>query len=263
MASKLLHKKLIFGRDVAVSFSNIEDCQRFKIAMTGHLNWGYRWIMERMSLSGPVGVLQHSKTGFSFDTYRPIAQVNPFYNILASPGCFFSSYYMRIKSEEIRNLADQNYFTDICCPLQLHVLSKDVLENFIKRAVRALKKNGNLILSFNLWTGCDSESKEILRKSKVLLQNNKNVNHPLGIYCDTILEISRELSLPNSANKDVLDEQGPAMEKTFLNDDRIITQHSRTVFKRNYPEKDQKYLQVADSVRSLTGCLWFKKCGAK
>jgi hypothetical protein len=263
MTSNRTHKRLAFGPNAAASFANLEDYRRYRIACPGHLQWGYCWIKERMSLSGPVGAFQHSNTGFSFDTYLPIPQVNLFHNVMAIPGNFFSPYYMRVKSQRIEDFTAHNYYSDICCPLQLHVLSEGDLEYFINKAVGALKKNGNLILSFNLWLCCDAESKSILRESKVLRQNNKQVNQTLGVHYHRILKLSKELSLLDSINKEVMDEPEEVMEKILLEDERIVSQHSRTVFRRNYPEADQQYLQVADSVKSMAGCLWFKKRRAK
>jgi len=263
MRSKPAYTRLSFGPHVAVSFANLEDYGRYRINQPGHLQWGYQWIKERMLLSGTVGVLQHSNTGFSFDTYLPIPQVNPFHNVMTIPGAFFSDYYIKTRSEAIEDLSDQNYYSDICCPLQLHVLSDEELDVFVKKAVSALKNGGNLLLSFNLWLGCDAGSKDILRYSRVLRQNNKQVCHPLGFHCDTIMKYSEEMFLPDPTNKEVTALPESAMEDIFFGDCRIVSQHSRTVFKRNFPDEDQRYLQVAHSARSLAGCLWFKKCETK
>ena len=69
-----------------------------------------------------------------------------------------------------------------------------------------------------MWLCCDAESKRILRESKPLMQNNKQVNHTLGIHYDTILKISKEISLPDSVNKEVMDEWEEVMEKILLED---------------------------------------------
>ncbi len=253
------YKRLSFGPHVGVSFANLEDYVRYRIDPPRHLEWGYQWIKERMSLSGPVGLLQHSTTNFSFDSYLPIKQIHPYHNVIAMHDCFFSSCYMKVRGEMFESLDVQDYYSDICCPLQFHVLSEDRLEQFVKKSARALKEGGNLLLSFNLWLGCDVSSKEILRSSKVLRRNNKQVYYPLGIHYDTILKLSSELYLIDSNNKEVMNLPEAAMEKILSEDERIVSQHSRAVFKHNFPEEDQQYLQVSNSVRSLAGCLWFKK----
>ena len=246
------------GPECAMSMNNYDDLLRFGVAPPGSVEWAQNWIQERMRLDGPVGVLEYTKHGFFFDIFKPYPQPFLPIRVLQNPICRFSNLYVKIESIPLEILEVRDcYFSDICCFGGIQTISENELIPFVKFVEDSLRDGGNLLLSYTKFINCDKESKEILKKSFVLMNINKHLSNETVF--DSISNNIAKIELKNREGTQIIDLLKDTNSSEKIYDTGVVLQNVKEIFRTNFSSQNFKYLDVSTKVKSSSIGLWFSK----
>ena len=248
---------LQFGPHVSFALANTEDYKRYDIKYPGHVQWAEQWIKERLSFNGNIGVLAHTEKDFVFRAYKPISQPHFFYNLISNR-TFFSDFYIKYREVPLKDLhLIKDSFSDICCPMQLQSLKEEELTFFLDFASTALKKDGNLFLSYGIFLNCSGESIKILKSAPPLKKRNKQVER--SFWLPDLGQENSLFALRSTENILIWQLNKQTIEAVILNDSRVVLQNFQKIIQRQHNKSEQKYFNLIDDIYLVAVALWLKK----
>jgi hypothetical protein len=243
------------GRAATFSVSNLDDCKRFGVDT--QVDWSRQWVAERITTSSRIGVLVHTCDGFFFDTFVPVPQPHPFDNIIGGDINFIKQMYVRSSRKRFNEMkSEPDSYSDICCPMLLHALPNNDMETFFDMCGDLLAPNGNLVLSFSVFSPCDKHTKSILQTANCLRKRNKCVVNEIGFGNLTLLSSAASIyfQLPEAVS--LIDEK---FWSHIHSGKRSLLQNCRKMFSQNFPRHEFDQLQVSELTRVVAVGVWLKR----
>lgn len=249
------------GSFASMAVANRSDMKRFGLRADNISEWSEKWIHERMSLDGPVGVLNNTTNGFVFETYMPCPQPQMFENLIIANHSNFSEYYIKCNETPLPVVKSPSiFYSDICCFRGMHSLHMQDLRIFLDWCERSLVSGGNLLVSFSIFLFCDRRSKETLMNSPALKKRSRQLCNNQLAKLITMLT-SGKLRTFSDIDTSLLALINDGEDPRLMRCNGICTQNVKHIFANNFLPHEQSQLAISSSVEALPLGLWLKHCG--
>lgn len=209
---------------IAPTFSNINDCVRFKCPPTPW-NWATNWVLEKASFSGNE-IICDLGAGFNpiaIDSYKRKVQKAYLVDNLIQPSCELVSTNIQFILADITCLPFENESIDIVVSISVfeHLEKVKRIET-IKEIKRVLKPKGKAIISLGYFFNVNSEAEILLKQLPFFRERGCMVYLPINVK-DTI-DIFEGFSLMDADGLEMFPGYSEFNEKKTLSLPGLVTE---------------------------------------